>query len=155
MRGIAVFRWANLCAVASDRVQSFSSRPVRSQYHEFAKKLKPLGGLNERHALAIVSAILKHASVDGKLRRPKCWRGTKRTDWLKLDQALRVFKAAQKIDPEFQVFLTTFCYAGVRLSEGLRLTVNQVESAESFAYIAETKKKTREESSCHQSSSKH
>lgn len=92
-----------------------------------------------RQVHTVVSAILKHAGVEGKLRRPKGWRGTKRTDWLKPDQAFRVFKAARKIDPEFEIFLVTLCYTGVRLSEGLNLLVDRVELKESFAYVAETK----------------
>ena len=92
-----------------------------------------------RQVHTVVSAILKHAGVDGKLRRPKGWRGSKRTDWLKPDQAFRVFKAARKIDPEFEIFLTTLCYTGMRLSECLNLRMESVELSESFAYVAKTK----------------
>jgi integrase len=92
-----------------------------------------------RQIHTVISAILKHAGVDGKLKRPKGWRGTKRTDWLKPEQAFRVFREARKIDPEFEVFLITLCYTGIRLSEGLNLLVDRVELAESFAYVVETK----------------
>ena len=106
-----------------------------------ASKLYPLATpqTRNRQVHTVVSAILKHAGVDGKLRRPKGWRGSKRTDWLKPDQAFRVFRAARKIDPEFEIFLTTLCYTGMRLSECLELRIDSVELAESFAYVAKTK----------------
>jgi integrase len=92
-----------------------------------------------RQVHTVVSAILKHAGIERKLKRPKGWRGTKRTDWLKPEQAFRVFKAARKIDKEFEIFLITLCYTGVRLGEALALTVDRVELAENFAYVAITK----------------
>lgn len=92
-----------------------------------------------RQVHTVVSAVLKHAGRDGKLKRPKGWRGNKRTDWLKPDQAFRVLKTARAIDPEFAVFLTLLCYTGMRLSEALRLTCDAVELSEGFAYVRATK----------------
>ncbi len=106
-----------------------------------AVKLYPQGTAQTRNRQVhtVVSAILKHAGQDGKLKRPKGWRGSKRTDWLKPDQAFRVFKAARKIDKEFEVFLVTLCYTGMRLTEGLTMMVDQVELKENFAYVKESK----------------
>ena len=106
-----------------------------------AVKLYPEGTAQTRNRQVhtIVSAILKHAGVDARLKRPKGWRGSKRTDWLKPEQTFRVFKAARKIDPEFEIFLMLLRYTGVRLGEGLGLMVDQVELSESFAYVAKTK----------------
>jgi len=106
-----------------------------------AVKLYPEGTpqTRNRQVHTVVSAILKHAGIDGKLKRPKGWRGKKRTDWLKPDQAFRVFKAARRIDPEFEIFLVTLCYTGMRLSECLTMMVDQVELAENFAYVRESK----------------
>lgn len=50
-----------------------------------------------------------------------------------------MFKAARKIDPEFEAFLVTLCYTGMRLTEGLTMMVDQVELSESFAYVKESK----------------
>jgi len=106
-----------------------------------AVKLYPDGTAQTRNRQVhtVVSAILKHAGVESKLKRPKGWRGSKRTDWLKPDQAFRVFKAARKIDPEFEIFLTTLCYTGMRLTEALTMMVDQVELKECFAYVRESK----------------
>jgi len=106
-----------------------------------AVQLYPQGTAQTRNRQVhtVVSAILKHAGVDARLKRPKGWRGSKRTDWLKPEQAFRVFRAARKIDPEFEIFLTLLCYTGIRLSEGLGLMVDQIELVENFAYVAKTK----------------
>ena len=106
-----------------------------------AVKLYPEGTAQTRNRQVhtVVSAILKHAGVDAKLKRPKGWRGSKRTDWLKPDQAFRVFKAARKIDPEFEIFLVTLCYTGMRLTECLTMLVDQMELKERFAYVRESK----------------
>jgi integrase len=92
-----------------------------------------------RQVYSVVSAILKQAGFDGKLRRPKGSRGNKRTDWLWPEQAFRLFRAADDIDLEFGAFLRTLCYTGMRLSEGLGLAIDNTRLSESFAYVAQTK----------------
>jgi integrase len=106
-----------------------------------AVKLYPHGTAptRNRQVHTVVSAILKHAGRDTKLKRPRGWRGTNRTDWLKPDQAFRVFSSARKIDPEFEIFLVALCYTGMRLSEALTILIDQVELSESFAYVRESK----------------
>lgn len=106
-----------------------------------AVKLYPEGSAQTRNRQVhtVVSAILKHAGIDGKLKRPIGWRGSNRTDWLKPDQAFRVFKAARTVDQEFEIFLVTLCYTGMRLTEALTMMVDQVELNESFAYVTESK----------------
>ncbi|MBV8977322.1 MAG: tyrosine-type recombinase/integrase [Alphaproteobacteria bacterium] len=121
--------------------QQLLSEITQQAIDQAAVKLYPEGTAQTRNRQVhtVVSAILKHAGVDGKLKRPKGWRGSKRTDWLKPDQAFRVFKAAGKIDEEFEIFLTTLCYTGMRLTEALTMMVDQVEMKESFAYVRESK----------------
>lgn len=92
-----------------------------------------------RQVHTVVSAILKHAGVEWKIKRPKGWRGEQRTDWLKPEQAFRLFAAARTIDREFEIFLITLCYTGMRLSEALKLTCDRVELKEGFAYLPKTK----------------
>ena len=69
-----------------------------------------------REVYTPISAVLKHAGIEFKIRRPKGWRGSKRTDWLWPEQAFRVFEAADKVDAEFGSFLRTLCYTGMRLA---------------------------------------
>ena len=86
-----------------------------------------------------VSAVLKHAGIEAKLKRPKGWRGTKKTDWYTLENANKLFKAALQIDIEFALFLQFLCYTGLRLSEGLSLEVAKLELHRGFCYVGKTK----------------
>jgi integrase len=92
-----------------------------------------------RQVYTPVQAVLKHAGVRLELRRPKGALGEARTDWLWPEQAFKLFKEADKIDPEFGLFLRFLTYTGLRLSEALNLKVADVQLGESFAFIPETK----------------
>lgn len=92
-----------------------------------------------RQVYTPVSAILKHAGVEKKLKRPKGAQGKQKIDWCQPDQAYRLFEAAAQVDYEFSIFLTFLCYTGCRLSDALDLTCNRVSLAESFVYFEETK----------------
>ena len=86
-----------------------------------------------------VSAILKHAGLDGELKRPKGWRGNTQTDWHTQDAAFAMFKAADAIDRELGLFLRFLCYTGLRLSEALSLEVAKLEVERGFCYVGKTK----------------
>jgi integrase len=126
-------------------IDHFGKRPLREitqqAIDEAAMRLYPKAqpATRNRQCHTVVSAILKHSGLDGKLKRPKGWRGTKRTDWMKQDEAFRLLDAAENVDPEFGIFLTTLLYTGMRLGEALALKVEHVELAEGFAYLPKTK----------------
>lgn len=86
-----------------------------------------------------VSAVLKHAGIERKIRRPKGWRGTRSTSWLEPEEAFRIFKAADKIDREFGLFLRMLFYTGRRLSETLKITLGRVNLKRNMVYLPETK----------------
>lgn len=92
-----------------------------------------------RHVYTPISAVLKHAGLDFKIKRPKGWRGKSRVDWLSPPQAFRMLEAASAIDPEFATFLTFLLYTGCRLNEGLGLTCDRLTLSEGFAYLPQTK----------------
>lgn len=92
-----------------------------------------------RQVYTPVSSVLKHAGVKFELRRPKGWRGSKRTDWCQPEQAFRIFDAARGIDPEFEAFLIFLCYTGARLSDALDLRCDRLIIGEGFAYFEQTK----------------
>lgn len=92
-----------------------------------------------RQVYTVVSAVLKHAGIEQPLRRPKGALGVQKTDWLWPEQAFKLFREADKIDPEFGVFLRLLCYTGLRLSEALNLRWNDVRLDEGFAFIPDTK----------------
>ena len=126
-------------------VEHFGKQVLRSitqqDVNDAAIRLYPAASpaTRNRQVHTVVSAILKHAGVEWKIRRPKGWRGSKRTDWLKPEQAFRLFKAARATDIEFEIFLIFLCYTGLRLSEALSLSCDRLEIAESFAYMPTTK----------------
>lgn len=92
-----------------------------------------------RQVYTPISYVLKHVGIETKIKRPKGWRGNKRTFWLRPDQAFAVFAAAEAINPEFGLFCTLLNYTGLRLSEGLGLRCDQVEMQREFAYVPDTK----------------
>jgi len=86
-----------------------------------------------------ISAVLKHAGIERKLRRPKGWRGNRRADFMQPPQAFKLLAAAAEVEPEFGCFLTFLLYTGVRLSEGLGLRCDKVNLPEAWAYVSKTK----------------
>lgn len=115
---------------------------TQQDVNEAAIKLYPKASAatRNRQVHTVVSAILKHAGIDWKMKRPKGWRGTRKTDWLTPDQAFRLFKAARRIDEEFGIFLVTLAYTGMRLSEATeRFNCARVELDRGFAYLDKTK----------------
>jgi integrase len=92
-----------------------------------------------REVYTPVSAILKSAGADFKIRRPKGSRGRVITDWLWPEQAFRLFDAAAALDAEFGIFLHYLCYTGCRISEALRLSCNELRLTEAFAFHRTTK----------------
>lgn len=92
-----------------------------------------------RHVYTPISSVLKRAGIETKIRRPKGWRGSKRTDWLQPEQAFRLFEAASRVDPEFRTMLIFLCYTGCRLGDALALTCNRVTLTDRFAYFPTTK----------------
>jgi integrase len=86
-----------------------------------------------RQVYTPVSAILKHVGHAFQLKRPKGSAGVKKLNWLRPEEAERIFTAAKKIDKEFSLFLVLLCYTGLRLSEALHLEVREVSLQESLA----------------------
>ena len=86
-----------------------------------------------------VSAVLRHGGIRISLKRPKGSAGNKQTAWLWPEQAHAIFAEAEKIDKEFAALLIVLCYTGLRLSEALNLTWDNVRLADGYAYIPDTK----------------
>jgi integrase len=86
-----------------------------------------------------VSAILKRAGVDKKIKRPKGWRGSKSTSWLKPDQAFRLLAETDKIEPEFGLLCRMLCYTGMRISEALAIKLGEIDIEQQTIYLPKTK----------------
>ncbi len=92
-----------------------------------------------RQAYTPANAILRRAGVRLDLRRPAGAGGEQRTTWLWPEQFFQLLAEAEKIDQEFAALLTVLCYTGLRLSEALRLTWNEIRLDEGYAYVPVTK----------------
>jgi integrase len=86
-----------------------------------------------------VCAVLRHAGARLDLRRPKGGNGGKQTSWLWPEQAEAIFTEAEKTNKAFAALLVVLCYTGMRLSEALKLTWNDVRLADGFGYVPDTK----------------
>lgn len=86
-----------------------------------------------------VSAVLKRAGNERKIRRPKGWRGNKATEWLEPDQAFRAIKEAYDLDPEFGLLCLTYLYTGMRLSDPLQARLRDLRLDQAMLYVPDTK----------------
>lgn len=92
-----------------------------------------------REVYSPVSAVLKHAGVETKIKRPKGSRGRTLTAWLWPEQAGQLFKAAANVDREFACLCTLLCYTGLRLTEALRIKCDDLRLQEAYVSVGHTK----------------
>jgi len=85
------------------------------------------------------SAILRHAGVELKLRRPKGAKGRVVTDWLSQQDASAIIGAADGVEREFALLLRFLLYTGLRLGEALRLRWEDCQLAESLIWVRRSK----------------
>lgn len=100
---------------------------------------KQTASTRNRSVYTPVSAALSHSGVKLGLRRPHGSQGKAQTAWLWPEQTEALFAEAEKISPDFAALLITLCYTGLRLSEALGLTWNDVRLQDGFAYVPDTK----------------
>jgi len=86
-----------------------------------------------------VAAILHHAGVDIKLKRPKGAKGRVITDYLTPQDAFAIIAAAEHVDAELALLLKFLLYTGVRLGEALALTWDIISLEERSARIRRSK----------------
>lgn len=108
---------------------------------ETARNLFPLGtaATRNREVYTPISAVLHHAGIVTRFKRPKGWRGGRGTSWLEPDQAFALFEAADAIDAEFGLFCRFLLYTGLRLSEALAVRMGHLDLKRSFLYAPRTK----------------
>lgn len=126
-------------------VEHFGDKPIRSlsqaDINDAAIRLYPKAtpATRNRQVHTPVSSILRYAGIEMTIRRPKGWRGEKKTDWYTEANAFKLFEAADSIEREFGIFLRYICYTGLRLSEGCSLEVSKLELDRGFCYVGKTK----------------
>lgn len=82
-----------------------------------------------------LSAILRFAGVELKLRRPKNAKGRVITDALGLADAVAIIRAADSFDAEYGLLLRVLLYTGIRLGEALRLRWETIRLDERRGWI--------------------
>lgn len=98
-----------------------------------------------RQVYTPVSAVLKRAGIERKIKRPIGWRGQRLTTWLTKEQAFAIFRAVQKIKApaetkaEFAILLRLLCYTGMRLGDALGLECRDVNLKQRTAHLPVTK----------------
>jgi integrase len=106
-----------------------------------AVALHPNAGPGQRNAAVYtpVSAILHHAGVEMKVRRPKGAGGRTVTDWLRHEDANAIIVAADQIDVEFGTLLRALLYTGLRLGEALAWCWEDLDLDEAAAWTRREK----------------
>lgn len=85
------------------------------------------------------SAILHSAGLDITIRRPKGWQGRTVTEFLNPDDASAIIRAAETIDADLALLLRFLLYTGCRVGEALKLRWDEIDIAQSLAYIRTSK----------------
>jgi integrase len=126
-------------------LEHFGETPLRgidqSAIDRAALALYPAGtgATRNRSVYTPISAIMRHIGARIDLRRPAGSGGRHQTAWLWPEQAFALFQEAEKLNPQFSALLIVLCYTGMRLSEALNLTWDNVRLADGFATIRDTK----------------
>jgi integrase len=86
-----------------------------------------------------VSAVLKRAGIERKIKRPKGWRGSKSKWWLEPNQAFALLFAARELDAEFGLLCLILLYTGMRISEALNAKLRHLDLNQEMLYLPKTK----------------
>lgn len=92
-----------------------------------------------RHVYTPVSAVLKFAGVDFRLRRPKGWRGKELVDWLRPEQAEEYMRVAADLDPNFHDLAFLCLSTGCRRGDAQGLRCRNVWLSEAYILLPDTK----------------
>lgn len=129
----------------------FKNEPLanidQAKIDEAASFLMPDAGsaTRNREIYTPISAVLKRAGFEQKIKRPKGWRGSRLTHWLTPENAFKVFSATKKIDApsktklEFRILLRTLCYTGIRLGDALGFQCSDIDLNAATAAVRKTK----------------
>jgi integrase len=88
-----------------------------------------------------VSAVLHHALGDKCpiIRRKYGGKSKERTDFMWPDDAFRIIAEADKIDPEFGLYLLVLLYEGIRKTEGLKALTADTQPNELALWLRTSK----------------
>lgn len=92
-----------------------------------------------RHVYTPCSAVLRHAGTSFPLKRPKGAQGQQLTGWLSEDKAFPLLEQAFIADAEFGIYCVILLYTGLRLSEPLNASCDDVNLAGAEMICGKTK----------------
>lgn len=96
-------------------------------------------GTRNRQVYTPALAVLRHAGIERKFRRPKGATGNARTTFLSPEQFEAIAATADAVDREFAVLASFLCYTGLRLSEALRARCCDIDLEARSAVVGKTK----------------
>lgn len=113
----------------------------QSDIDRLAIELHPTGtpATRNRWVYTPVSAVLKHAGIETRFRRPKGWRGKTSVDWLRPEQAEQYMQTAMDIDPNFHDLAFLCLGTGCRRGEAQGLRCRDVWLSEAYILLPDTK----------------
>jgi integrase len=126
-------------------LEHFGDRPLRqvdqSAIDAAALTLFPnhSAATRNREVYTPVSAILKHAGREFKIKRPKGSRGRVIRRWLWPEQAWKIIDAAYQLDSELALLCVMLLFGGLRISEQLTMLCDDVRLDEAFAFVPDSK----------------
>lgn len=100
---------------------------------------KATAATRNRQVYTPISAVLKRAGIEKKIKRPKGWRGNRSMSWLEPDQAFALIGEAYKIEAEFGLFCFYLLYTGERLGEALRAELRHLQLHRQYLYLPDSK----------------
>lgn len=129
-------------------IKHFGDRPLReidqAAINAAAKAICPVHlspATKNGYVYTPVSAVLHHALGDDcfVIKRPAGAKGIEKTDFLWPVDAFAIIDEAEKIDPEFGLYLLMLLYTGIRKSEGLNILPHDVQPDELAAWLRDSK----------------
>jgi integrase len=128
-------------------VKHFGKTPLRDMTQDAidaaAVAILPTGAPDYRNraVYAPTITILRHALGDKcpTFRRPKGSKGRQKKDFMWPADAFAIISEADKIDPEFGLYLRLLLYTGIRKSEGLKALAADTKPEERAAWLRTSK----------------
>jgi integrase len=132
---------------AAFNIRHFGETPLsqidQAALDQAANTLLPRGAPDYRNRAVYtpVIAILRNALGDKcpQFRRPKGAKGRTKKEFMWPDDAFAVIDEADKIDPEFGLYLRLLLYTGIRKSEGLNVLAADTKPGEYAAWLRTSK----------------
>jgi integrase len=118
---------------------------VQQDLNHIANALYPdnTAASRNRAVYTPIIAVLHHAGIERRFKRPKGWQGKKSKSFLEYDQAFALCNAADDIDREFGLLCWTLLYTGRRIGDLLnpntKLRNLNLRAKEPTLYIGKTK----------------